>query len=93
MPKTILNLAVLLYTIGFGIYLLYLWLYCVEPEGGSNYFRNILVSFVATAGLLYIYAVIIGYMTYKDSWKITVDFDLEIDATFAKPTVQRQLEE
>ncbi|KIW53446.1 hypothetical protein PV05_09020 [Exophiala xenobiotica] len=40
MPKVLLNLAVLLYTIGFGIYLLYSWIYHAERDGGRDDFAT-----------------------------------------------------
>lgn len=93
MPKVILNLAVLLYTIGFGIYLLYSWLYRVEINGGLNDFRNIFIAFVATVGLVCVYQIILRAFSYADEWKRTKDFDLDNSQGFAKPASRRQLEE
>ena len=93
MPKVILRLAVILYTVGFGIYLLYAWLYRVEPEGGPNDFRNIFIAFVATVGILYIYVVAVSFQAHTAARKRTADFRLDRSTTFAKPAEQRQLEE
>lgn len=93
MPKVTLNLAVLLYTIGFGIYLLYSWLYRVESNGGLNDFRNIFITFVVTVGLVCVYKIILGAFSYADEWKRTRDFDPDSSQSFAKPASRRQLEE
>lgn len=68
-PKVTLNLAVLLYTIGFSIYLLYSWLYRVKSNGGLNDFRNFFLTFVVTVGLVCVYKSILGAFSYADEWK------------------------
>ncbi|KIW24117.1 uncharacterized protein PV07_09849 [Cladophialophora immunda] len=93
LPKVVLNMAVLLYIIGLGIYLLYSWLYHVEPDGGRNDFRNIFIAFAATVGVVYLYVIVIGGLAYADNRKRTEDFDLDRTTTFAKPASQTQLEE
>ncbi|KAI1617153.1 hypothetical protein EDD36DRAFT_462013 [Exophiala viscosa] len=92
-PKVVLNLAVLLYTIGFGIYLLYSWIYHVEPDDGRNDFRNVFIAFVATVGCVCIYVVIVGGFAFADELKRHLDFGLGRSTTFAKPVSQQQLEE
>lgn len=92
-PKVVLNLAVLLYTVGFGIYLLYAWIDHVEPDGGRNDFRNVFIAFVTTVGCVYIYIIVIGGFAFADEKKRTADFDLNRSTTFAKPASQQQLEE
>jgi hypothetical protein len=42
----------LLFTVGFGMYLLYACLYHVESSGGLDDFRNIFISLIITVGLL-----------------------------------------
>ncbi|KIW93796.1 uncharacterized protein Z519_05111 [Cladophialophora bantiana CBS 173.52] len=93
LPKVVLNVAVLFYIIGLGIYLLYSWLYHVEPDGGRDDFRNIFITFVATVGVVYLYVIVIGGLAYADNRKRTEDFNLDRTTTFAKPTSQVQLEE
>jgi hypothetical protein len=93
MPKVLLNLAVLLYTVGFGIYLLYSWIYHAESEGGRNDFRNIFIAFVATVGLVYLNVVMVDDFASADERKRTAEFNLDRTATFAKPVSQKQLEE
>ncbi|KAL6246805.1 hypothetical protein RBB50_006112 [Rhinocladiella similis] len=93
MPKVLLNLAVLLYTIGFGIYLLYAWIYHVESDGGRNDFRNIFISFVATVGAVYVIVFVVDMFAFVDERKRIADFDLNRTTTFAKPVSQKQLEE
>jgi hypothetical protein len=55
LPKVHLNLAVLLCTIGFDIYLLHAWLYHVASSGGRNDFRNVFITFMVTVDLLILY--------------------------------------
>jgi len=93
MPKVLLNLAVLLYTIGFGIYLLYSWIYHAERDAGRDDFRNVFIAFVATVGLVYLIVVMVDAFAFADEWKRTADFNLDRTATFAKPVSQKRLEE
>ncbi|KIX99763.1 uncharacterized protein Z520_04399 [Fonsecaea multimorphosa CBS 102226] len=93
LPRFALNMAVLLYIVGLGVYLLYAWLYHVEPAGGRDDFRNIFIAFAATVGVVYLYVLGVGALAYADSRKRTEDFDLDRTTTFAKPASQTQLEE
>ncbi|KAJ9619127.1 hypothetical protein H2204_012774 [Knufia peltigerae] len=93
MPKVLLNLAVLLYTIGFGIYLLFAWVYHVDTDGGRNDFRNIFISFVATVGFVCASVFATDLFAIVDERKRMADFDLNRTTTFAKPVSQKQLEE
>ncbi|KAH0839112.1 hypothetical protein AYO21_04705 [Fonsecaea monophora] len=93
LPKVVLNLAVLLYIVGVGVYLLYAWLYRVEPAGGRDDFRNVFIAFAATVGVVYLYVAVVGALAYADNRKRTEDFDLDRTTTFAKPASQVQLEE
>ena len=93
LPKFILNLAVLLYTIGFGIYLLYSWLYHVEHNGGLNDFRNIFIAFVIIVGLVVSYRLCLIGSYVLDSSKRDQDFELDKSTGFAKPAPRKQLEE
>jgi hypothetical protein len=93
LPKVLLNLAVLLYTVGFGIYLLYSWLYHVESSGGLNDFRNIFIAFVATVGLLVIYQLYLSVSCVADASKRERDFNMDESTGFAKPTSRKELEE
>jgi hypothetical protein len=92
LPKVLLNLAVLLYTIGFGIYLLYSWIYHAERDGGRDDFRNVFIAFVATVGPV-LNVVMVDDFAFADERKRTADFNLDRTATFAKPVSQKQLEE
>ncbi|KIW10628.1 hypothetical protein PV08_11592 [Exophiala spinifera] len=93
MPKALLNWAVLLYTVGFGIYLLFAWIYHVESEGGRNDFRNVFMSFVATVGVVYVSVFVVDMFAIADERKRVFEFDLNRTTTFAKPVSQKQLEE
>lgn len=93
MPKFMLTLSVWLYALGFGIFLLYAWLYQVEPAGGRNDFRNVFIAFVATVCLVCMYAFIVFLWSLVDAAKRSRDFDLDRFQSFARPTPCKQLEE
>jgi hypothetical protein len=93
LPKGLLNLVLLLFIIGFGMYLLYAWLYHVESSGGHDDFRNIFISFIITVGLLAMYQLCLSIAYLGDSWKREKDFGLDESTSFAKPDSRKQLEE
>ena len=90
-PKVMLYFAVLLYTIGFGLYLLYSWLHSVES--GRADFRNIFIAFTITVGLVYLYQRILDIFRDTASSKRDRDFDVDKLSSFAKPASRQQLEE
>ena len=90
LPKVLLNLAVFLYLLGFGIYLLFAWLDNVEPPS-SNY-RNVFIVFVATLGVHYFYQVVLDMLGFIDQRNRAKDYDLDRQGTFAKPVSQQLLE-
>ncbi len=97
LPKFLLKLAVLLYVVVFGLYLLYAWLDHAEvadDDGGrkNDEYRNIFVAFVATVDALYVYVAVVARQAHS-ARKRTVDFDHDGDTTFVKPLTQRQLGE
>ena len=90
LPKVLLNLAVFLYLLGFGIYLLFSWLENVEPP--SSDYRNIFIVFVASLGVHYIYQVVLEMLSFVDQRNGAQDYDLDNQGSFAKPVSQQLLE-
>lgn len=53
LPRHLLDLAVLVFLVGFGLYVLFLWLFNVDESGQS--YRNVFIVFVITVGIHVIY--------------------------------------
>ncbi|MCJ1280910.1 hypothetical protein MMC26_000227 [Xylographa opegraphella] len=90
LPKVLLNLAVLLYLLGFGIYLLFCWLENVESP--TSDYRNIFIVFVTTLGVHYVYQVVLEMLSFVDQRNAAKDYDLDRQGSFAKPDSQQLLE-
>lgn len=54
LPKALLNLAVFLYLIAFGLYLILSWVEAV-PTGNDDY-RNVFIAFILCVGLTFVYS-------------------------------------
>jgi hypothetical protein len=94
LPKAVLNVAVLLYIVGFGLYLLFSWLYHADPNGGRDDFRNILITFVICVGTLIMYLIALQTFRALDFQKKDKDFRLKKswEMGFEKPDSQQDLD-
>jgi hypothetical protein len=90
LPSLLLKLAVLLYLVGFGIYILFAWLNNVERKGTDH--RNVFICFVVTLGVITINQSLLTVYGYIDEQKRNKDFSLDRADDFAKPFSQQQLE-
>jgi hypothetical protein len=90
LPSLLLKVAVLLYLVGFGIYILFSWLNNVEQKGSDS--RNVFVCFVVTLGVISINQILLTVYGFIDEQKRTKDFSLDRAEDFAKPFSQQQLE-
>jgi hypothetical protein len=89
-PGTLLNMAVVLYLIGFGLYLLFSWLHNVAGIGGDN--RNVFIFFISTVGLFSAYYFCFSVARDLDASRTASDFDLTPSEDFVKPRSQKELE-
>lgn len=94
LPNLLLKVAVLLYLVGFGIYILFSWLNNVEQNGMVS--RNVFICFVVTLGVISINQILLTVYGFIDKQKRTKDFSLDraenFAENFAKPFSQQQLE-
>jgi hypothetical protein len=89
-PSTLLQLAVVIYLVGFGLYLLFSWL--EKVDSGSIGHRNVFIVFIVAVGCLYAYRFVLFIFNVFDVQKRTREFDLDRSEDFAKPESQQQLE-
>ncbi|KAK3170661.1 hypothetical protein OEA41_002743 [Lepraria neglecta] len=71
-PRVLLNLAVFLYLVGFGLYLIFSWREEV-PNGSADY-RNIFVVFVVSVGLSFLHYSVCFVDRVTDAAKVATDF-------------------
>jgi hypothetical protein len=90
LPSLLLKVAVLLYLVGFGIYILFAWLNNVEKKGTDS--RNVFICFVITLGVISINQILLTVYRFIDEQKRIKDFSLDRAEDFAKPYSQQQLE-
>ena len=90
LPSLLLKVAVLLYLVGFGIYILFAWLNNVEKKGTDS--RNVFICFVITLGVISINQILLTVYHFIDEQKRIKDFSLDRAEDFAKPYSQQQLE-
>jgi hypothetical protein len=88
-PGTLLNLSVMIYLIGFGLYLLYSWLNNI-PDAADN--RNVFIFFVVTVGLFAAYYQCFSIARILDASRTRHDFDLIPSKDFVKPMGRKNLE-
>lgn len=74
-PTLLLNMAVLTYFLGFGLYLLYGWLYAVAPPA-SNY-RNNFIFYVITVGFVVSYVAFFWGKRIMDQDKVNQQFNVK----------------
>jgi hypothetical protein len=73
-PTLFLNLAVLTYFLGFGLYLLYGWLWAVAPPASN--FRNIFIFYTVTIGAVVGYVALFWGKRILDQDKVNQQFNL-----------------
>jgi hypothetical protein len=90
-PRSLLNLAVLLYLIGFGLYLIFSWR--EEVPNGSVDYRNIFVTFIVSAGVsIFYYSICFGWRVI-DAAKVSDDFHFQrLGTTLDSSVGLRELE-
>ena len=89
-PGTLLNLSVMMYLIGFGLYLLYSWLNDI-PHGATDN-RNVFIFFVVTVGLFTAYYQCFSITRIFDASRTRHDFHLIPTEDFIKPGRRKALE-
>lgn len=89
-PSTLLQLAVVLYLVGFGLYFLFSWLEKVDSDNIGH--RNVFIIFIVAVGFLYAYRFALSIFNVFDVQKRTREFGLDRSEDFAKPDSQQQLE-
>ena len=74
-PRLLLNLAVFLYLIGFGLYLIFSWR--EEVPGDSDDYRNIFVVFIVSVGVSIFYYIVCFVNRVFDAAKVSDDFNFQ----------------
>lgn len=87
LPRVLLNIAVFLYLIGFGLYTLFTWLEDV-PDNGHDY-RNIFTVFIISLGCCIVYVLMCALSKILHEKKLGDDFQFqrlgeEIDFQYRK---------
>jgi hypothetical protein len=90
-PNLLLDLAVVLFLVGFGLYLLFSWLNHVEQSGLA--YRNVFIVFVITVGVSCVYYFTWVVVRILDAEKRSEEFELLPPAQFQKPDPQKLLED
>jgi hypothetical protein len=72
--RHLLDLAVALYIIGFGLYALFLWLDDINQSGTA--YHNIFIVFIITVGLFAIYFTLLQTFKTENEGKKAEEFDL-----------------
>jgi hypothetical protein len=75
LPRALLNIAVFLYLVGFGLYALFAWLEDV-PDVSHNY-RNIFIVFIISIGCCVIYICMCGLSKILDDKKLGDNFEIQ----------------
>jgi hypothetical protein len=89
-PRHLLDLAVLLYIVGFGLYLLFLW---IENMGGQpEADRNVFIVFILSAGVFLLYYNATRSGVLDNQTKKAEEFDLQNLGKLHKPKALEQLE-
>ena len=74
-PRVLLNLAVFIYLVGFGLYLIFSWR--EEVPTGSTDYRNIFVAFVVCVRLSVLHYVVCFVDRVTDAAKVANDFSFK----------------
>ena len=92
LPRHLLDLAVTLYIIGFGLYALFLWLDDIDQSGIVH--RNIFIVFIITVGLFTIYFTLLQSFKIENENKKAEEFDLRsLNSGWNRAETIRALEE
>ncbi|MCJ1269108.1 hypothetical protein MMC22_008997 [Lobaria immixta] len=73
LPRYFLNVAVPLFLVGFGLYVLFLWLSNIEESGES--YRNVFIVFIVTVGTYAIYDFLVELTRILDDDKRNKEFN------------------
>lgn len=82
LPRHLLDLAVLVFLVGFGLYVLFLWLSNIE-KSGENY-RNVFIVFIVTVGMYVIYDLLVEVARILDDDKRNSEFNTNALGGFRK---------
>lgn len=91
LPRHLLDLAVLLFMTGIGLYELFCWTTNAGSDGTG--YRNIFIVFIITLGLYLAYSLIISIARVFDDDKRNTEFDTKALGGFRRPTKLRNLEQ
>ena len=83
LPRHLLDLAVLVFIVGFGLYVLFLWLSNVEKMGES--YRSVFIVFIVTVGMYVIYNLLVEIARILDDDKRDSEFNTKTLGGFRKP--------
>ena len=90
LPRHLLDLAVMFFLIGIGLYELFLWL-SREGQFSVNY-RNIFIVFIVSVGVYVIYDLAISFARYIDEDKKNSEFETNTLGGLNKPEKLQELE-
>ena len=82
-PRHLLQLAVWIFLLGFGLYCLFAWL--DNPGGRSSDYRNIFIVFIITLCLSRGYKMFWKAVQTQDARKASLDFDLRSRGSYETP--------
>lgn len=95
LPRHLLDLAVLVFLVGFGLYVLFLWLSNIQESGEGH--RKVFIVFIVTVGTYAIYDFLIELARILDNDKINSEFNTKALGGFGKPeellALKKELEE
>jgi hypothetical protein len=89
-PRVLLNIAVFLYLVGFGLYALFAWLEDV-PDLSHNY-RNIFIVFIISLGCCAVYILMCGLSKILDEKTLGDDFHFQRLGVKLKPEDKAELD-
>lgn len=90
-PNLLLNLAVVLFLIGFGLYLLFSWLNHVEQSGLD--YRNVFIVFVIAVAASCFYYFTWFVVRILEAQKRSEEFELIPPSDFQRPSSQQLLQQ
>lgn len=90
LPRHLLDLAVMVFLVGFGLYVLSLWSYGVENSGER--YRNVFVVFIVTVGVYTIYDLLVQLARVLIDDKRNEEFSIKKLGGFRRPGKLLELE-
>lgn len=75
LPSHLLYMAVIVFLVGFGLYVLFQWL---EDVGGAVSYRNIFIIFIITAGIYAVYDALIEVARVLNRDKRSREFETDM---------------